>query len=60
MLQMVALPVALIDAVPGPKYSTTALVPPETVRMPASLRMTSFGAAQPFSEPVSLTPMRRG
>ena len=33
--------------VPGPKYSTIAPVPPFTVRMPASLRMTSFGAVQP-------------
>ncbi len=31
MLQMVALPVALMDSAPGPKYSTTLLVPPLTV-----------------------------
>jgi len=29
MLAMVALPVALMDAVPGPKYSRMAFVPPE-------------------------------
>src|SRR5919112_1056769 len=32
MLQMVALPVALIDSAPGPKYSTMAPVPPAGVR----------------------------
>ena len=50
MLQMVALPV-VADATltPSPKYSMTALVPPLTVRIPASFRMTSLGAAQPLS-----------
>ena len=42
MLQIVALPVAEIDSAPGPKYSTIAPVPPFTVRMPATFRMTSF------------------
>ena len=60
MLQMGALPVALMEAVPGPKYSTTELVPPLTVSMPASFRMTSLGAVHPLSAPVSLTPMSRG
>ena len=49
MLQIVALPVAEIDSAPGPKYSTIAPVPPFTVRMPATLRITSFGAVQPES-----------
>ena len=31
MLQIVALPVALIDSAPGPKYSMILLVPPFTV-----------------------------
>ena len=31
MLQIVPLPVALIDSAPGPKYSMTLLVPPFTV-----------------------------
>ena len=44
MLQMVALPVALIESAPGPKYSTIAPVPPLTVRISATLRMTSLGA----------------
>ena len=52
MFVMVALPVQLIDFVPGPKYSTIAFVPPETVSSPATFRMISFGAVQPFSSPV--------
>ena len=32
MLQIVPLPVALIDSAPGPRYSTILLVPPLTVR----------------------------
>ena len=32
---------------PGPKYSTMAPVPPFTVRISATLRMTSFGRDQP-------------
>ena len=60
MLQMVALPVAEIDSAPGPKYSTIAPVPPLTVRMPATLRMTSLAAAQPESSPVRCTPMTFG
>jgi hypothetical protein len=31
MLQIVAFPVALIEAAPGPKYSTILFVPPLTV-----------------------------
>ncbi len=60
MLQIVALPVAEIDSVPGPKYSTIAPVPPLTVRMPATLRITSLAAAQPDSVPVRRTPMTCG
>ena len=60
MLQIVALPVAEIDSAPGPKYSTIAPVPPFTVRMPATLRMTSFGAAHPESEPCRCTPISFG
>src|SRR6478735_2014632 len=44
MLQMVALPVQLIDSAPGPKYSTMAPVPPLTVRISATFRMMSLGA----------------
>ena len=60
MLQMVPLPVQLIEEAPSPKYSTIAPVPPFTVRMPATLRMTSFGEAQPLSLPVRRTPMSFG
>ena len=34
MLQMVPLPVALMDSAPGPKYSMILLVPPLTVSSP--------------------------
>ncbi len=60
MLQIVALPVAEIDSQPGPKYSTIAPVPPFTVRMPATLRITSFGAVHPDSRPVRCTPTTFG
>jgi hypothetical protein len=36
---------------PGPKYSTMAPVPPLTVRMSATFKMTSLGEVQPFSLP---------
>src|SRR6478735_7855603 len=42
MLQMVALPVHEIELAPGPKYSTIAPVPPWTVRISATFRMTSL------------------
>ena len=60
MLQMVALPVALRLCAPGPKYSTMAPVPPETVRISATFKMTSLGAAQPSSWPVRRTPISSG
>ena len=60
MLQIVPLPVALSDSAPGPKYSTIAPVPPATVRISATFRMTSFGALQPDSSPVRCTPMTLG
>lgn len=34
-----------------------APVPPFTVRMPATFKMTSLGDAQPDKEPVSFTPI---
>jgi hypothetical protein len=37
---------------PSPKYSTIAPVPPLTVRIPATLRITSFGDTQPESLPL--------
>jgi len=60
MLPIVALPVALSVRAPGPTYSMIACVPPDAVSWPASQRITSFGAVQPPSLPVSTTAMRRG
>lgn len=41
ILQIVAIPVQDKDSTPGPVYSTIAPVPPLTVKIPATLRMTS-------------------
>src|SRR5450432_3915005 len=60
ILQMVPLPVQLIDVAPSPKYSTTAPVPPFTVKIPATFKITSLGAVQPLSLPVSLIPISLG
>ena len=60
MLQIVPLPVQLIDSAPSPKYSMIAPVPPFTVRMPATLRITSLAEVQPFILPVSFTPISLG
>ena len=60
MLQIVPLPVALMASAPGPKYSTMAPVPPLTVRMSATRRMTSLEAVQPLSSPVRRTPISFG
>ena len=57
---MVAFPVQERDSAPSPKYSTMHPVPPLTVRIPAILRIMSFAEAQPFSFPVSLTPISFG
>ena len=60
MLQIVALPVQLMLLAPSPKYSTIAPVPPLTVRISATFKMTSLGADQPLSSPVRWTPMSLG
>ena len=60
MLVIVPLPVALMAAAPGPKYSTILLVPPLTVSRPQMERITSLGDVHPFNLPVSLTPMSLG
>ena len=57
MLVMVALPVQLMDFVPGPKYSTIAFVPPDTVNSSATFNMISLGAVHPVSSPVNFTPI---
>src|SRR5690606_25418530 len=53
-------PVQDMDSAPSPKYSTIQPVPPFTVKMPATLRITSLGAVQPLSFPVNLTPINFG
>src|SRR5258708_38575033 len=60
MLQIVPLPVADKDSAPSPKYSTIAPVPPFTVNIPATLRITSLADVQPDNFPVSLTPISFG
>src|SRR5690606_39594685 len=60
MLQIVPLPVQDMDVAPSPKYSMMAPVPPLTVSMSATFNITSFGAVQPESFPVSLTPISLG
>merc|ERR1711899_674823 len=60
MLQMVPIPVAEMLSTPSPKYSTMLMVPPLTVKMPATFKMTSLGLVQPESFPVSLTPITLG
>lgn len=50
-------PVQEIESTPGPWYSTMAPVPPFTVRMPATFKMTSLGDVQPERVPVSFTPI---
>src|SRR5690606_29406106 len=60
MLQIVPLPVQDIASAPSPKYSTIQPVPPLTVRIPATFKITSLGAVQPFNLPVNLTPINLG
>ena len=60
ILQIVPFPVQDIDSAPSPKYSIIAPVPPLTVRIPATFKITSLGAVQPFSFPVNLTPINLG
>lgn len=50
-------PVQEMESTPGPWYSTIAPVPPFTVRIPATFKITSLGEVQPESEPVSFTPI---
>ena len=57
---MLPLPVQDNDLAPSPKYSTIAPVPPFTVRISATFKITSLGAVQPLSFPVSSTPMSFG
>uniref|UniRef100_A0A1L8DCW2 Uncharacterized protein n=1 Tax=Nyssomyia neivai TaxID=330878 RepID=A0A1L8DCW2_9DIPT len=60
ILQIVAMPVHEMESTPFPWYSMMAPVPPLTVRMSATLRMTSFGDVHPLIFPVRCTPMTLG
>ena len=57
---MVPFPVPDKLIAPSPKYSTTAPVPPFAVKIPATFKITSFGAVQPFNFPINLTPISFG
>ena len=57
---MVPLPVQLMLVAPSPKYSTIAPVPPFTVKIPATFKITSLGAVQPFNFPVNFIPISLG
>ena len=60
ILQIVPFPVADRDFAPSPKYSTIAPVPPFTVSIPATFKITSLADAQPLSFPISLIPINLG
>src|SRR5450631_1275191 len=60
ILQIVALPVALMVSAPDPKYSMMAPVPPLTLKRFATSRITSFGDDHPERAPLRRTPMSRG
>ena len=50
-------PVQEIESTPGPWYSTIAPVPPFTVRMSATFRITSLADVHPLSFPLNFTPI---
>ena len=60
ILQIVPLPVHDIEVAPSPKYSIIAPVPPLTVSIPATFKITSLGAVQPDNFPVNFTPINFG
>ena len=60
MLQIVPFPVAERESAPSPKYSTMQPVPPFTVKIPATFKMTSFAEVHPFILPVNFTPINFG
>ncbi|MOA08469.1 hypothetical protein D3C78_1282370 [compost metagenome] len=60
ILAIVPLPVHDIDVTPSPKYSTIQPVPPFTVKIPATFKITSLGAVQPLNLPVNFTPINLG
>ena len=60
MLQIVPLPVQDKLIAPSPKYSITLSVPPFTVRIPATFKITSLALDHPLNLPVNLTPINFG
>ena len=60
ILQIVPLPVHDITSAPGPKYSIIAPVPPLTVAIPATFKITSFADVHLLIFPESLTPINFG
>ena len=58
--RIVPLPVQEILSAPSPKYSTIAPVPPFTVKIPATFKITSLALVQPLILPVSFTPINFG
>ena len=60
ILQMVPFPVQDNLFAPSPKYSTIASVPPFTVRIPATFKITSLADVQPLNSPVNFTPINFG
>ena len=57
---MVPFPVQDNESAPSPKYSTIAPVPPFTVKIPATFKITSFAEVQPDNLPVNLMPINFG
>ena len=60
ILQIVPLPVHDRDLAPGPKYSIIHPVPPLTVKIPATFKITSLAEVQPFNSPTNFTPIILG
>ena len=60
ILQIVPFPVHERDSAPSPKYSSIYPVPPLTVKIPATFKITSLAEAQPFNLPVSFIPINFG
>ena len=60
MLHIVPFPVQDNFSAPEPKYSTTEPVPPLTVNIPATFKITSFAEDHPPSSPLRQTPMSFG
>ena len=60
ILQIVPFPVQERFFAPSPKYSIIAPVPPLTVKIPATFKITSLAEVHPEIFPVSFTPINLG